>query len=393
MKKLLTILFLIMLIISFFQITSMYALYREQLESDYSALLGVWSIKVNEADISSGEQNLVFNIGDDQLQYADSEYIQAGKIAPGGRAYFDIVIDPTNTDVAIVYQLNLEHIDIPNAQMSLIGVENYFKKDGQTDIVNTEVYQDGNLYRAVMPVDKIVQGYKNHLKLNFKWVNEDTNSTTDSILADIENATNKNITWQTSDDTVATITNGVVTAIGAGTATITATTEDGSFTDTCTVTVLALDEGETLKTVSAVSTVIDKTQVTLKIGETEALIAKVYPHKVTNKNITWTSSEEEVATISNGVITAVSAGTSTITATTEDGSFTHTCAVTVSEDAVATEDILRVTGINLDKTAISLKVGETEKIETTIWSQTRTISIPLQLNLKQYIGEGIGNGS
>lgn len=393
MKKLLTILFLIMLIISFFQITSMYALYREQLESDYTTLLGVWSIKVNEADISSGEQNLVFNISDDQLQYADSEYIQAGKIAPGGKAYFDIVIDPTNTDVAIVYQLDLEHIDIANAQIKLLGVENYFKKEGTTDITNTEVYQDGNLYRAVIPVDKITQGYKNHLKLNFEWVNEDVNSTTDSILADIENATNENITWTTSDDTIATISNGVVTAVGAGTATITATTVDGSFTDTCTVTVSALAEGETLKTVSAVSTVIDKTQVTLKQGETETLRAKVYPFNVTNRNITWTSSNEAVATISNGVITAVAEGTATITATSADGSFTHTCAVTVTGETVNSEDILQVTGINLDKTALSLKVGQTEQLDTTIWSKERKISIPLQLNLKQYIGEGIGNGS
>lgn len=192
MKKSLTILFLIMLIISFFQITSMYALYREQLESTYSTLLGVWSIKVNETDISSGEQNLTFNISNDQLQYADSEYIQAGRIAPGGKAYFDIVIDPTNTDVAIVYQLNLEYVDIENVQIRLLGVENVFKKDGEEDITNTDVSQDGNVYTAIMPVDKISQGYKNHLKLNFEWVNDEANNGSDSVLADVENTVTEN---------------------------------------------------------------------------------------------------------------------------------------------------------------------------------------------------------
>ena len=56
MKKLLTILVLIMLIISFFQITSMYALYREQLQDEYSTLLGLWTIKVNESDVTAGGQ-------------------------------------------------------------------------------------------------------------------------------------------------------------------------------------------------------------------------------------------------------------------------------------------------------------------------------------------------
>ena len=66
MKKLLTILVLIMLIVSFFQIANMYALYKEQLQSDYSSLLGVWAIKVNGIDISSGEENLTFTMTEDK---------------------------------------------------------------------------------------------------------------------------------------------------------------------------------------------------------------------------------------------------------------------------------------------------------------------------------------
>ena len=389
MKKLLTILVLIMLIISFFQITSMYALYREELESEYNTLLGVWAIKVNGSDISSGgQQNLTFEITDEDLKYVASQYIQENKIAPNGKASFDIEIDPTNTDVSIIYQINLESIDIPNAQMKLLSVDNYFKKDGQANVTNTEVNQNGNLYTGVIPMEKIRLGYKNHLTLNFQWVNEEINNIPDSSLGNPENATNQNITWTTSNEGVAKIVNGVITAVSAGTADITVTTVDGSYTETCTVTVT---EDVVSENIPAISTTLNKKQVTLKRGQTQQLLAAVFPDDVTNRNITFTSNNEDVATVTNGVITAVSAGTATITVKTNDGNYTDTCTVTVTEEQV--DDILQVTGIDLDKTAVTLKVGETEPLVPYIWSRNQRLSIPLQINLKQYTGEGVGNGA
>ena len=186
MKKLLTILVLIMLIISFFQITSMYALYKEKIEGEYNTLLGAWEIKVNDKDITSSGQVETFTIN--QLGYISSQYIQAGKIAPNGQAYFDIVIDPTNTDVSVIYQINMESTDIENVQIDLIEVENYIKKDGEEDIINTEVNLEGNIYTGVIPVDKISQGYKNHIRLIFRWTNLELNNETDTATAILENA-------------------------------------------------------------------------------------------------------------------------------------------------------------------------------------------------------------
>ena len=143
MKKLLTILVLIMLIVSFFQIANMYALYKEQLQSDYSSLLGVWAIKVNGIDISSGEENLTFTMTEDNLQYINSVNIKDGKIAPSGQACFEIVIDPTNTDVSILYCLNIGLDTITSANMNLIRVENYFQKDGETETVTNETVNTG----------------------------------------------------------------------------------------------------------------------------------------------------------------------------------------------------------------------------------------------------------
>ena len=70
---------------------------------------------------------------------------------------------------------------------------------------------------------------------------------------------------------------------------------------------------------------------TVAVSGTQALTATVAPATATNQNVTWSSSDTDVATVDDdGVVTGVSAGTATITATTVDGGFTDTCSVTVS---------------------------------------------------------------
>ena len=190
MKKLLTVLVLIMLIISFFQITKMYALYKERIDGEYSTLLGAWEIKVNETDITSNGQVETFTVAENQLGYVDSEYIQAGKIAPGGQAYFDIIIDPSNTDVSIVYKIEAALNDAVPANFEIINAESYLKKDGETDqITNDTNYIGQNSYTSVIPVTQINEGYKNYVRLYFEWTNVEANNETDSALAETENAT------------------------------------------------------------------------------------------------------------------------------------------------------------------------------------------------------------
>ena len=74
---------------------------------------------------------------------------------------------------------------------------------------------------------------------------------------------------------------------------------------------------------------LDATTASLTVGDTQQLTATIQPTDATNQNVTWSSSVPSVATVSNGLITALSAGATTITVTTEDGEFTATCAVTV----------------------------------------------------------------
>ena len=80
-------------------------------------------------------------------------------------------------------------------------------------------------------------------------------------------------------------------------------------------------------------------QLSLEVGKQQTLNATIAPSNATNQNMTWTSSKESVATVDNGVVTAVAAGKATITVTTEDGEFTATCVVTVTEPTAPVEGI------------------------------------------------------
>ena len=154
-----------------------------------------------------------------------------------------------------------------------------------------------------------------------------------------DNATNKNLSWSSSDPTVATVADGVVTPVKAGAATITVTTEDGEYSATCKVTVIQ----------PATGIMLDKQKVALAGAATEQLKAAVVPAEA-NQTVVWKSSNESVATVDQtGKVTAVSKGAATITVSTEDGVYSQDCAVTVSNPA---------TNLTVDQTALNLKKGE-----------------------------------
>ena len=158
-----------------------------------------------------------------------------------------------------------------------------------------------------------------------------------------DDATDKKVAWASSDESVAKVSNGKVTAVKSGKATITA--KCGDKIAECAVTV----------TVPTGSVTLDKTTLSLAVGETEQLTATVKPDDATDKNVTWTSSDESVAKVVNGKVTAVKSGKATITA--KCGGKTAECAVTVT---------VPVTSLTLDRTTLSLAVGETAQLTATV---------------------------
>ena len=138
-----------------------------------------------------------------------------------------------------------------------------------------------------------------------------------------ENATNKNITWKSSNNNIVIVDEyGKVTALKKGNATITAISKDGGHVSLCKITVESVSKKVTNLT-------LDKTEIKLMAGESANLKATITPDYAENKNITWSSSNEQIVTVTNGLITAISPGTAQIKAISEDGQKEATCLITV----------------------------------------------------------------
>lgn len=278
-------------------------------------------------------------------------------------------------------------------------------------------------------------------------------------------ATNNTVEWTSSNTDIATVANGVVTAVAPGEATITATTVDGGFTATCVVTVTAdpfasdwvvlenganrvkylalhyigsniytltiegitanvtgmggaywyvngvgsrIDAGKEQISAAAIrmqvestsapqmytpfyvmmpgevnfgqftinwldkeapatpaiGVELDKTSHEMAVGENYTLVASVLPALATNKNVTWTSSNEAVATVENGVVSAIAAGSTTITVTTIDGGFTATCVVTVVASIEPT--VYRASGVFGGDPAVNMTYSITRNADRTL---------------------------
>ena len=175
------------------------------------------------------------------------------------------------------------------------------------------------------------------------------------------NATNKAVSWKSSDASIASVdNNGKVSAVKAGSATITVTTSDGGKTATCSVTV-------TSKTINVTGVTIDKTELELVEGESAQLTATVSPEDASDKSVKWTSSDEKVATVDNaGKVTAVAPGSAKITVTTNDGNKEASCAITVSANKIPVE------GVTLDKTELELVEGESAQLTATVSPEDAT---------------------
>ena len=165
----------------------------------------------------------------------------------------------------------------------------------------------------------------------------------------IKNLKDEKVTWTTSNDNVATVDNGKVTAKGVGDATITAKTETGREAR-CIVSVKAIE---------ITNIKLDKNTLELEVGKTAKLVVTIEPSNATNKNVTWTTSNDKVATISAGTITAKGEGEATIIAQTDNGKKAM-CVVKVKPAEIL------ATSVKLDKTSLELEKGKTGKLTATI---------------------------
>lgn len=236
--------------------------------------------------------------------------------------------------------MNFAYSTRPSGAVDAPAVDVTFKINGKTttidlytsgDDISDWAPDDGNANEMLVQTEvEIPKVAVSGITLNNSTLSLTTgqNFTLQAMLSP-SNATNKEVTWESSDAGVAAVSkDGVVTAKKAGKATIVAKAADesGKYAS-CVVTVT-----EAKKEVTGVT--LNKSSLNLGVGGSEVLSATVLPADATNKQVTWLSSTPSIATVSqSGVVTGVKEGTTQISVITADGSKTAICSVTVSGQA------------------------------------------------------------
>ncbi len=245
-------------------------------------------------------------------------------VAYEGSIQLNATINPEDaTNQKIIWTSSDEGVAVVNTKGKVTGV-------GHGEAVITATTEDGG-FEAKCSVR--VPEYSTAVRA----VSVNTNAATIYLGDDMQfeavitpsNATNTNVTWKSADSSIVSIDeNGKATAKALGTTTITVTTEEGGYTNSCTVVV----EPQPIK-VKGIT--LSSEALTLAIPGTNTLVATVAPNDATDKTVKWSSSNPAIATVSSsGKVTAVGLGTATITAETQDGGFKAECIVTVSTTAL-----------------------------------------------------------
>ena len=293
----------------------------------------------------------VTSIGDDAFYYCNSLTnitIPAGVTSIGNGAFFGCS--------------SLTNIALPN---SIISISNYAFEDctalkdvyysgteEQWDSIHIGGFGNNTLKNATIHFQSSGNVKVSGISLDRSSISVSIDSS-ERLNASVkpENAQNKTVRWESSNPAVASVSAGLVTAKAKGTAIITARTDDGGYTATCMVTVS--------QPVTGIS--LNQSSISIIKGKTYQLSASIQPSGASNRNVTWSSSNSNIATVSSsGKVSAKAAGTATITVTTKDGSKTAKCTVTVKNEPI------KVTGVSLNRSQITLFVGKSENLTAAV---------------------------
>lgn len=245
-------------------------------------------------------------------------------ISEGGSQTLTATVSPSNaTNKSVSWASDNESV----ATVTSSGV--VVAKAAGTAVITVTTVDGGKTASCVVTVKPRVTG----VTLNYSSISLIVGSSrTLTATVTPSDALDKSVTWSSNNTSVATVsTSGTVSAKAVGTAVITVRTNDGGKTATCTVTVTP---------VSVTGVSLNKSSLTLYVSDNETLVATVSPTNATNKSVTWSSSNYSVANVNSaGTVSALSAGSAIITATTSDGGYTATCSVTVKADTHGAVDL------------------------------------------------------
>lgn len=288
--------------------------------------------------VTQAVEGLILNFTEKTI-YKGEEFKIEVSVTPSSATKLDVTWKSSNTSVATV-----------NSEGKVTGLK------GGIAIISCTTVDGGFVERCIVTVRETVT----KITLNYDTYDLGINKTF-TLIATVttESATNQNVTWKSSNTKVATVNkNGKVTGISLGYATITAIAQDGSEVEaTCEIRVVTPVSGITL----------DKSYITMYIGDSKTLKATIRPNNSTYKKAKWTSGDETIAIVDeDGVVTALKEGSTTIVAEAQDSSGKKAiCYVTVLKRQPAT-------GVTLADKSLVMVPGEEKTVRVVLNPTTST---------------------
>lgn len=174
-SKILYITCAIMIFVTIYEITNTYGLFESNINMDVDSKLATWNILINDTNIGKSE---TFTI--DNFNSEEDSTVASGKIAPGTSGYFNINIDPSNTQVSIRYDLTFDFSKLDN----LFTITKVEEKNGY-NLIKT----GPNTYSNVITLNEIKENKTNNIRVHIKWNNNEENNDKDTEIGLTENNT------------------------------------------------------------------------------------------------------------------------------------------------------------------------------------------------------------
>lgn len=279
-----------------------------------------------------------------------------------------LYVSPESATLEVGQTMNLKVVSQPDG--SAVDVEWYSMKPsvaivengkvqavsvGHVNLVATAFGFRSGCVLSVVPATVHVTGIK--LDLDTMTVEIGKKGKLVAIVSPAD-ASNPTVFWTSSDTDVVTVEDGEVTTCHLGEADIIATTMDGNYSDTCRVIVKSPD-------IRVTGVTLDKNSVSIWTGEMVKLSPTVLPSNATNQSVTWSSSNESIATVSStGLVFGNGVGECDITVKTVDGSFTASCHCNVKKGSTSVE------GVSLSEKSLKMYIGATGTLTASIYPST-----------------------
>ena len=174
-SKILYITCAIMIFVTIYEITNTYGLFESNINMNADSKLATWNILINDTNIGKSETFTIDNF----ISEEDST-VASGKIAPGTSGYFNINIDPSNTQVSIRYDLTFDFSKLDN----LFTITKVEEKNGY-NLIKT----GPNTYSNVITLNEIKENKTNNIRVHIKWNNNEENNDKDTEIGLTENNT------------------------------------------------------------------------------------------------------------------------------------------------------------------------------------------------------------